>query len=239
MQRWNVRLVLLVVLSLTLGFLGLVPWLMRTYASPAPTVIPKETSSAVQSTNVVTGAYTGHVIVAQPVPLGAAALGLAVRDKDGALSGAVDGEQTMVFVGSPALSGKVTANANLTPTFRIDSVAFSGVISGRSVQRKFSLTGEAAEDGDVLQGQYVETISGFTPQPMTVNGTFLLTRLARVQAVALPPSDVTLPGPHGTAQVHIYLPFAVTGKGKAQAATAAAEKPAASGLHLYLPAIAK
>ncbi|MCB0111523.1 MAG: hypothetical protein KDE53_36625 [Caldilineaceae bacterium] len=125
---------------------------------------------------VVAGTYSGNVVVKEPAPLGGLTLVLGISNTDGTLAGKVDDTQTMVFLGGPSFIGSVTASTGVTPTFRIDSESFTGVISGRTVQRKFTLIGEVLDDGDMLQGSYQESITGFTPKPMLVKGTFLLVR---------------------------------------------------------------
>jgi hypothetical protein len=94
------------------------------------------------------------------------------------LTGGVDGERTQIFRDNPILSGVITGTATITPTFRIDAAPFGRVIAGRQLERTFSLIGEVHQNGNVLAGQYEEIIRGFTPEPLIVQGDFLLVRPA-------------------------------------------------------------
>ncbi|RIK40801.1 MAG: hypothetical protein DCC55_13990, partial [Chloroflexi bacterium] len=146
---------------------------------------------------VVTGSYAGSVTVSEPAPLGALDLALSVSDTGGALSGQVNAARTQVFLGGPTFTGSVTASQGITPTFRIDSAVFAGVVSGRSVQRQFTLVGEVLNGANILRGQYTETITGFTPHPLLVTGKFLLVRPNGSRA--LPPDGPNTPTATATA----------------------------------------
>jgi hypothetical protein len=132
------------------------------------------------------GTYSGNVVVREPVALGALTLVLGVTNNGGVLNGAVDPSQTLVFLGGPSFTGNVIAGEGITPTFRIDSESFTREVSGRNTVRKFTLMGEVLDNGNVLKGNYLETINGFTPQPMLVTGTFHLVRPAGSQLVITP-----------------------------------------------------
>jgi hypothetical protein len=140
----------------------------------------------------VAGSYSGTVLVSEPAPLGSLDLLLEITSANGALSGQVNAIKTQVFLGGPTFTGTVTANEGVTPTLRIESQTFSGLVSGRTVQRHFVLTGEVLDGGDTLQGEYTETIVGFKPKPMLVKGTFLLVRPSGVTTI------ITVPAPDGS-----------------------------------------
>lgn len=178
-SRPRLGLLLIVALCLLGGVPLLSPVWIMIYAGSLP-------APAQQVATELAGTYSGNVIVSAPAPLGALTLVFGVRNNGGALSGEVDPTQTMVFLGGPSFTGTVSAGAAITPTFRIDSETFTRVVSGRSVQRKFTLTGEVLDNGNALQGTYAETITGFTPAPMVVQGTFHLVRPFNSKVILAP-----------------------------------------------------
>ena len=152
---------------------------------------------------LVSGTYEGGVTVSEPAALGALDLRLDINSTNGVLSGQVNPIKTQVFLGGPTFTGQVTVTSGMTPTVRIESQLFSGTVSGRTVQRRFVLTGAVLAAGNGLRGDYTETILGFTAKPMLIKGKFLLTRpngLARIVTVpapagSTPTSTPTQPGP--------------------------------------------
>jgi hypothetical protein len=150
---------------------------------------------------VVAGSYAGTVAVSEPAPLGDLDLLLEITNANSQLTGQVNPLKTQVFLGGPTFTGSVTTNGVVTPTVRIESQSFSGNVSGRTVTRRFVLTGEVLNNGDILRGEYTETIVGFKPHPMAVKGTFLLARPSGVTAivtVATPQGNPPVtPGPGG------------------------------------------
>jgi hypothetical protein len=159
---------------------------------------------------------------------------LEITGTNGALAGQVNAIKTQVFLGSPTFTGVVTATQGITPTLRIESQTFAGVVSGRPVQRRFLLTGEVLDNGNILRGDYAETIIGFQPKPLLVKGKFLLLRpegVARIITVPTPRGSTptaTPPGPGGPPTV---TPTATT--------PALPNNPGAQDKRLYLPFISK
>lgn len=152
----------------------------------------------------LTGSYSGSVTVDEPTSLGELDLVFTVTEQGGTLSGKVNAAKTQVFLGGPTFTGSVIAGQGVTTTFRIDSDVFTGFVSGRSVQRQFTLIGEVLDDADTLRGQYTETITGFTPKPLLVKGKFLLTRPTGSQVIidegtATPTQTPTVTGTPPTA----------------------------------------
>src|SRR5262245_17469777 len=145
-------------------------------------VAAAQLGAAPAASQLVAGSYSGTVGVIEPAPLGDLDLYLDVTSANGVLSGKVNADKTQVFLGGPTFTGIVTSTQGVTPTLRIESETFSSVVSGRSVQRNFVLTGEILDGGDRLRGNYTETIVGFKPHPMLVKGTFLMVRPSGVQA---------------------------------------------------------
>ena len=176
----------------------------------------------------VTGTYAGSVTVAEPTALGALDLVLNITDNGGALRGQVNAAKTQVFLGGPPFTGTVTTNQVVTPTFRIDSPIFTSKVSGRTVQRQFTLVGAVLNNADTLRGDYTETITGFTPKPLHVKGKFVLVRPAGSQVIiagptvtpsltptggpgtpptATPTATATPPGPGAALPHRLYLPL--------------------------------
>jgi hypothetical protein len=161
----------------TIGLLSLVMLITAALMSSLAVMAgPATQPMAGPAALVLTGSYSGNVTVKEPVPLGALELVLNITDTKSALSGQVDAAKTQVFLGGPTFTGIVTASQAITPTFRIDSAVFTGLVSGRQVQRQFTLAGEIWDGGDTLRGQYTETITGFRPKPLLVKGDLLLVR---------------------------------------------------------------
>jgi hypothetical protein len=147
----------------------------------------------------VTGSYAGAVIVDEPASLGALDLVFTMTDQGGALSGQVNAAKTQVFLGGPSFTGAINASSGVTPTFHIDSAVFTGVVSGRPVQRQFTLTGEVLDEANTLRGQYTETITGFTPKPLLVKGKFLVVRPNGSEVIIQDPgTDTPTPTPTHT-----------------------------------------
>jgi hypothetical protein len=169
----------------------------RGVGSPQPILAAAKAPSA---RVVIAGRYAGTVAIIEPQPLGELDLAFTLSDANGALSAAVDVKRTLVYAGAPALQGRITSSPGVvTPTFRLDSGVFDGMVSGRQVTRDFSLVGEVLNDGAVLQGQYEETIAGFTSQPLLVKAVFVVTRESG------PPSGGDPPPP----EHYVYLPMVV------------------------------
>lgn len=186
------------------------------------------------NTALVAGSYAGSVNVREPAPLGALTLLIEITGTNGALAGQVNAIKTQVFLSSPTFTGIVTATQGVTPTLRIESQTFAGVVSGRPVQRRFLLTGEVLDNGNILRGDYAETISGFQPKPLLVKGKFLLLRpdgVTRIITVPTPRGSTptaTPPGPGGPPTV---TPTATT--------PSVPNNPGAQDKRLYLPLISK
>lgn len=131
---------------------------------------------------VISGTYAGTIAIVRPVAMGVFDLEFTISEVDGTLTGAVkaEGLSKLAFPDAPTLQGYLTSTADsITTTFRIDSAVFGEEVevSGFQVQRRFAIVGGALDGGQVLQGKYTEEITGFTPDPLTVEGLFLVARL--------------------------------------------------------------
>ncbi|MCX6047962.1 MAG: hypothetical protein NT075_22915 [Chloroflexi bacterium] len=179
---------------------------------------------------LVAGSYAGTVLVSEPAPLGDLDLLLDIISVNGQLTGQVNPAKTQVFLGGPTFTGTVMASPGITPTLRIESQTFASVVSGRTVQRHFVLTGEVLAEGNELRGVYTETISGFKPHPMQVKGTFLLMRPNGVTAI------ITVPTPRGTPPIATPI---TPGQGGTPMPTPTPTVPLANsnGSKLYLPLV--
>jgi hypothetical protein len=176
MEVWKLKQMIKLVLFGALFVAGVASLFTVSYAGVVP--------QAAQAKAVVAGTYAGNVAISEPAPLGALTLVIGLTSNGGALSGEVDPTQTMVFLGGPSVTGQVSQGAK--PTIQLESETFTSVVSKRTIQRRFTLVGEVLDNGNSIKGDYVETITGFTPAPMVVKGKFLLTRPGDSQIV-LPP----------------------------------------------------
>ncbi len=75
---------------------------------------------------------------------------------------------------------RVKSGSNLSSTaFSLTTDDFISTVSGRTVTRKVALVSAptgVSSNGASLTGTYTETITGLTPQPVVVTGTFFLVR---------------------------------------------------------------
>lgn len=144
------------------------------------------------------GTYTGTIAINEPLALGVLDISLTLTETNGTLTGKLNDEQALAFSDSPVLSGNIAATNSVTPTFTIASAPFGGVVSEREVKRQFTINGEIHEDGDVILGTYRETIEGFTPDALTVEGLFLASRpvaLASAASGPISPNPTITPTP--------------------------------------------
>lgn len=132
------------------------------------------TISSPAASAVISGPYRGTIAVT----LGLLDMAFDITQAGSVITGAVDTARTLVFdtTPAPALHGVITHGNDITPTFYLASNVFDGIVSGRQVQRSFSLVGQSLEDGEILQGLYTEIITGFTPRPLVMEGIFMVTR---------------------------------------------------------------
>lgn len=168
------------------------------YGVIAPLLVAVRASSAAAVEASIAGTYAGAVTITEPAPLGALDLVIDLTADGDTLAGKVNAARTQVFLGGPTVAGQITAGTSVTPTIRIDSESFTGLVSGRTVQRKFTLVGEVTQDRNTLRGDYTETITGFTPQPLLVKGTFFLVRPDGSNRIIAAP-DFPTPTPTQTA----------------------------------------
>jgi hypothetical protein len=150
-------------------------------------------SGVVKLNTTVIGVYSDTLTIppspgtGTPTPpdLGSIDLSLMLNQIDNALSGYVSLDKTLVYsvehtIGSgasavkigPYLSGVVNGT-----TLNVESEQLSLTVSGRPVQRQFRLmTTNVTNNGAELNGEYRETLWGYTSAPITVIGTFTLQR---------------------------------------------------------------
>jgi hypothetical protein len=85
-------------------------------------------------------------------------------------------------------------NLNLPPNGPDCTDCFTSTVSNVTVLRKVTLTATAvANGGNTLTGNYIETITGLTPQPVIVNGTFILVK-PTVQTIVVELKDLNSDG---------------------------------------------
>ncbi|MEM7130407.1 MAG: putative Ig domain-containing protein [Chloroflexota bacterium] len=124
----------------------------------------------------LTDTYQGTIALTTPIDLGALDIAIEITDNQGTLTGQIDANHTLIYETIPPLTGSIDTTSNITPTFTMTSAPFADTISGRPVERRVNLVGQILEDGEVLAGLFEETITGFTPQPLTTQGQFVVVR---------------------------------------------------------------
>lgn len=164
-------------------------------------------SGVVKLNTTVIGVYSDTLTIppppgaGTPTPpdLGSIDLSLMLNQTDNTLSGYVSLDKTLVYsvehtIGSgaaavkigPYLSGVVNGS-----TLNVASERLSLTVGGRAVQRQFRLvTTSVTNDGAELNGEYRETLWGYTSAPITVIGAFTLQRAgANAITPVLAPTD--------------------------------------------------
>jgi len=144
--------------------------------------------------NVALGGVYSDTLAISPAPgtgtppppdLGTIDLSLQLDQTANTLNGYVSLDKTLVYsvehtLGSGASSlqiGPYVTGSFDGTTLTLHSERVSMVVSGRTVQRQFRLTGMAsAADGSQIDGEYRETLWGYAPAPLTVIGSFHLQR---------------------------------------------------------------
>ncbi|MCL4858349.1 MAG: tandem-95 repeat protein [Caldilineaceae bacterium] len=130
-----------------------------------------------------------------PPDLGSIDLSLQLTQTGNALSGYVSLDKTLVYsvehtLGTGANSIKIGpyVNGGFDGTnLTLQSEKVTLVVSGRTVQRQFRLTGTStASDGGQVSGEYRETLWGYASVPVTVIGSFTLQRPGFGSNVPLP-----------------------------------------------------
>lgn len=152
------------------------------------------TYSGAVKLNVTVGGVYSDTLATPPPPsagtptppdLGSIDLSLQLTQTGNALTGYVSLDKTLVYsvehtLGAGAASLKIGPyvsgafdGVNLT----LQSERITLVVSGRTVQRQFRLTGTStASDGGQVSGEYRETLWGYASVPVTVIGAFTLQR---------------------------------------------------------------
>jgi len=89
-------------------------------------------------------------------------------------------DKTLLFpeLWGKGIGPKVKSGSSLSQSaFDLTTDDFTSTVSGRTVTRNVRLVGTAVSNGGAtLTGNYTETITGLTPQPVTVTGTFILVK---------------------------------------------------------------
>lgn len=133
-----------------------------------------------------TGNYYGTATISTPANLGTIDLAFNL-DVNGTIiqhdTSYIMLDKTLLFPAVPPQVvlkdvGPRIKTGNLTPSaFDLTTDDFTSVVSGRTVTRKVVLVGTSVTNGgNSLSGNYTETITGLTPQPVVVIGTFILVR---------------------------------------------------------------
>lgn len=149
------------------------------------------TVSKAEATAVISGTFRGTVAITEPVRLGVLDIAFELEDVGGVLSGTLILTDTLAFTTTgplPTLHGSVSGDL-----FTLTSEPFHVTVSGREVQRQFTIVGQAMEEHGRLEGIYTEVITGFVPEPITVVAMFVASGPVRHQdLLALTPSSLHL-----------------------------------------------
>ncbi|MCP4106610.1 MAG: hypothetical protein GY749_13920 [Desulfobacteraceae bacterium] len=86
-------------------------------------------------------------------------------------AGQIDGKDT----GPMVQSGNLELPYNGTDNFVLATRTFTGTVTNKTVKRTITLTGKT-DTGDMIEGTYIEEITGYLPTKLTVTGTFVLIR---------------------------------------------------------------
>jgi len=146
----------------------------------APVVVSSAGSApraTLNDTAVISGAYRGNVVISRPLPIALQVLGFdlfgpSTGSGQATLSGTVNTTYTAMYSGHIGLHGDVDG-----VSFTLASDLINTDVAGRPVQQRFTLTGQAEEGGQVLQGDYSGVITGLLPMPIVVEGRFSGSRL--------------------------------------------------------------
>ena len=155
------------------------------------TAISGQYSGVVKLNGTASGVYSDTLTVpappaGSPAPpdLGSIDLALNLSETVNAVNGYVSLDKTLVFsaehtlAGTPPLAvGPYVAGSFDGTHLVLTSELLSAVVAGRGIKRQFRLTGTiAADDPNMLRGEYRETLWGYARLPITVLGTFALKR---------------------------------------------------------------
>jgi hypothetical protein len=181
---------------------------------------------------------TPSAVTIPPPDLGSIDLSLTLSQNNNALSGHVSLDKTLVYsaahtLGSgasaikigPYLSGGVNgANIN------VQSEKIALTVDGRALQRQFRLLSTSVtNNGAQLEGEYRETLWGYTSAPITVIGAFTLQRAG---------SNAIIPVVGGAAP-NVVADTATTTQGKAVTINVLGNDSAANGGTLTITAVGK
>ncbi len=142
------------------------------------------------------GSYFGSVAITEPIVIAVQVLNLDIWNASGALTGTVNIEETSFYSGHIGLQGSAAADG----TFVINSDVFTSVVSGRTIEQSFTLSGHIEADGDILKAHYSGTITNLLPDPIEVQGSFSASRpsaagserlVMQTGAWSLPPGTAT------------------------------------------------
>ncbi len=173
-----------------------------------------------------------------PPDLGSIDLSLQLNQSGSAVSGYVSLDKTLVYSIEHTL-GSGTAAVKIGPyingifdgtNLNLQSEKVTLVVSGRTVQRQFRLTGTSTvADGGQVNGEYRETLWGYTSVPVTVIGNFTLQRPGFGSNVAVTSSQAP----------NVVADTATTAQGTPVTISVLANDAAANGGALSITAVSK
>ncbi|MEM6904108.1 MAG: Ig-like domain-containing protein, partial [Pseudomonadota bacterium] len=162
--------------------------------------------------------YLGTVTITDPVPMGTMDLGFSF---DIGQDNLVAGSQDNLVAGSLCVdcgplfkaSGDVAITGNYNPADR--TITFSTdpmprEIAGRTANRTWAFSGQLSASGDLIEGSFTETITGFITRPVIAEGVFLVSKPTSIGTVASQPqllveSSASIVERSGTVDLTILL----------------------------------
>jgi len=146
-----------------------------------------------------TGNYYGTATITTPANLGTIDLAFTLDMSGSAIqhdTSYVMLDKTLLFpavpekVGGKDVGPRVTGTASPT-SFNLATDDFTSIVSGKTVTRKVTLSSTTVtNNGAAISGTYTETMTGLTPEVITVTGTFILVK-PTVQTIVVVLKDQT------------------------------------------------
>ncbi|MEM7113947.1 MAG: Ig-like domain-containing protein [Chloroflexota bacterium] len=124
--------------------------------------------------------FTGTVTVREPVPMGTMAMGFSIEiDEAHVVTGSLCADCGPLFKadGEVAVSGTYNPTER-TITFSTETIPYP--LAGRTALRIWRFDGEISQEGNSIEGNYTETVTGFITRPVVAEGTFLVSRPASI-----------------------------------------------------------
>jgi len=122
--------------------------------------------------------YKGTVTISDPGELGVIDLAIDIENQKDYFTGHIAIGRCLVFpANSETGKGPVVTGFFDGNSISLSSEVFFSEIAGKEVSRQIILEStNRCKKCDILEGDYTETVSGFTSNSITIHGTFVLAR---------------------------------------------------------------